>query len=172
MNSGTGSRNRRHSCFGLQGGLLSVTFGLAAVTVALVASDSLVGPVLRSVFGTPEGFRSDYTSSGGFTQAMSSHCIALAIMFVALGVLMGLLERTNVVHAFLFAANPVTMALGYSLFRLITAGCSAEYVGLLGGLLVMLLGPLVSVPAMALGAQMAHMGFHRRERERTKMGFG
>jgi hypothetical protein len=136
--------------------ILTVTTAAATACGALIVSTFIVGPIVRYGLGAPRDFNRDYVSREALQQALGSHGLTLALAFLLLGVLSKAWGSRKLVKWSLFSANPITIGLGYALYRaiLISHG-TAEYFGLVGWVWLSLLSPLLFAPFAFLGARQA-----------------
>jgi hypothetical protein len=135
--------------------VLTITIGTVAATGALLAALMITGPVFRRWVGSPADFDQDYTSIGAFYQVLVVQGISLAVAFLLVGVLVKAWESKSILKWSLWAANPVTVGVGYWLYR--SAASIArpwEYFSYADWVLVSLLSPLILVPCASLGARL------------------
>ena len=136
--------------------ILTVATAVATACCALIVSTFIVGPIVRYWLGAPRDFDQDYVSREALQQAFGSHGVSLALAFLLLGVLSKAWGGRQLLKWSLLAANPITIALGYALYRaiLISHG-TAEYFGLFGWVWLSLLSPLLFAPFAFLGVRYA-----------------
>jgi hypothetical protein len=134
---------------------IDLVLGVLATSIAVLASSSVVGPLIRRVIMTPRDFGSDYSSGSAIAQALVVHALCLSMTFGLLGARIGLSRMTRSWHQMIWSANPITILLGCLLaIRALPADLPTEYVGNAAVALVSVLGPLVAVPAAILGQRL------------------
>lgn len=139
--------------------MTAAVLGMLTVLVALVLAALAAGPSLRAVLGPPAGFGSDVTSRDAYLQALAAQVICTALAFSLLGMLLGRWTSVRLWRSALWVANPLTVGMGYWLFRQISApSWPYEYMAYHGWLVLSLLAPIVLAPFVCLGARFRKSG--------------
>lgn len=139
--------------------LIAAIVGTIAIAGALAFAAWAGGPCLRAVFGPPAGFGTDVTSQKAYLQAVVAQisCSALALSF--LGLFLGQWAGLHDWRSSLWISNPVTVGLGYWLFRQIAApNWPYEYTAYHGWVVVSLLAPILFAPLVCMGARFRWSG--------------
>jgi hypothetical protein len=135
--------------------LVAVFLGTTAVVLALMLAVLTLGPVLRFVVGPPAGYGTDVTSRDAYVQALAAQLVSVVVVFLVLGTALG--RRMTIRHwrSALWVANPLTVGIGYWIFRSISsANWPYEYKAYHGWLMLTILAPLILAPCVSLGARL------------------
>ncbi len=134
--------------------IVGTLVALVALTLAVLA----VGPALRSIAGSPPGFGSDYTSPTAYLQAVVAQCLAMAVTFLAVGMVASRQATAGGWLGALWMANPLTVGIAFWLIRQIrSVDWPYEYTAYHGWLLLSVVSPLLFAPCVYLGARFARM---------------
>jgi hypothetical protein len=114
--------------------------GIGATVVGLLFGTFLGGPLVRAVVGVPAGFHEDFTSFAAYRQALIVQVISLGLVFLVVGAFLSLKMRYERL-IWLWMANPITVGLGFLIYRAIYRSLSPiyrldEYYGVKDGVLL------------------------------------
>lgn len=137
----------------------AAVLGIMTVTAALIMAALTAGPSLRAALGAPAGFGTDVTSRDAYLQAVAAQAICTALALSLLGVLLGPWASLRRWRSALWVSNPITLGLGYWLFRQISLpSWPYEYTAYHGWVLLSLLAPILFAPFVCLGARFRQSG--------------
>ena len=148
-----------------------IVLAIALTVVGLFVAVLAGGPVIRALLGPPPGFREDYVSHEAFRQAVLVQAFCIGIAFFALGLTLGRGSRPSWKLA-LTAANPLTVGLGFvvfrSLYQSLHLGWDYEYYGLLDGAILALTAPIIFSACFRTGASIRKSRFEKLHAAQSK----
>jgi len=131
---------------GLAHKLTIVMLAIAATVLGLFVAVLAGGPIIRELLGPPPGFHEDFVSREANNQALLVQALAIGFGFLFLGTIFGHVIRPSWKLA-LLAANPLTVGLGFVVFRVwyqsLRPEWQYEYYGLRNGALLAIAAPVV-----------------------------
>jgi uncharacterized protein YggT (Ycf19 family) len=132
---------------------VAAVLGTVVATAGLAAAVTIAGPAVRHWIGSPVDFDQDYSAASAVKQALLAQGASLFILFSLLG-LVAKWCRISVVNVSLWAANPLTIGVGYGLYRLVEPTLRPwEYFSYADWIILTLLSPLVLIPAVIAGGR-------------------
>ena len=136
--------------------ILTTMSATLIVCFTLMVSVFIVGPMVRHWLGEPRDFNRDYVSREALQQALVSQGVSLAVAFMLFGLSAKAWGSRQPLKWCLLAANPLTIGLGYGLYRFIAMSQgTAEYFGFFGWAWLSLLSPILFAPVAFLGTRIA-----------------
>ena len=106
------------SDFRLPGRILLSVLATALTVSALFLAVLLGKPVVRLLFGPPEGFHEHFVSREAYNQALLAQSLSIGTAFLLLGAAFGRGGKAVSWSVAFWAANPITVGIGYFLFKL------------------------------------------------------
>ena len=139
--------------------LLVLVLAVCLTVVALFIAVFIGGPVVRWLFGIPPGFHDHFTSTAGVSQALFVQSIALGVAFFLLGMVFAPKVAASRLSWALLAANPITVAVGFVLFKLSYQSLhlpvhDSEYYSIGTGGLLVLASPIAFAVCFVAGVRL------------------
>ena len=95
--------------------LAGVAVGITVLGLLLAVY--VVGPAVRKIVGTPQGFREHFSSPATFYQALAVQAISLAVAFLVFGLASKRLFTTARYSDAVWIINPATVGIGFAVYK-------------------------------------------------------
>jgi hypothetical protein len=129
-----------------------VAAGFVCSFIGLYLAIHLVGPIIRTWLGVPEGFNQDHPTHQAWLQARGVQLLSLGLVFFFFGIVSGMVKAAQRAAYSFWTANPISMGLAYWTFQtLFSSRGPGEYFGDVGLVLLSVLSPVLLAPSMVLG---------------------
>lgn len=137
--------------------LLVLILAVCSTAIGLFTAVFVGGPIVRSIFGIPPGFRDHFTSSAAMGQALFVQSVAVGVAFLLLGLVSAQRIGAPRLSWALWAANPITVGGGFVLYKLSyqsirLAVHDTEYYSIGNGALLALMSPIFLAACFGGGA--------------------
>jgi hypothetical protein len=111
----------------LQKGIALALLEGCLIVAALFAAVLVGGPIARSIFGVPAGFRQDFVSVQAARQALIVQGISVALVLAFIGVLCGRLLPRRPHRITMTLASPLVVAVAFVAFKLAFESMPVEH---------------------------------------------
>jgi len=155
--------NMRPDNFARRRPIVTILLAVILVVLSQIVAAFVVGPIVRSTWGAPLDFDSDYTSGEALRHALFIQGICGVMAFMALGFLTNGWGSARVIRWSLLAASPLSVAVGFWLYRFVAPESTPEYSGYGIWFVMSVVGPVVFAPATVLGVRIRRTLKTRRE---------